>query len=57
MLRERLVIARSLGVDRALVTCDEGNAGSIGAIERCGGVLESRYAPPGRAPIRRYWID
>ena len=57
MLRERLVIARSLGVDRALVTCDEGNAGSIGAIERCGGVLESRYAPPARAPIRRYWID
>jgi len=56
MLRQGLVIARSLGINRALVTCDERNAGSIGAIERCGGVLESTYAPPGRAPIRRYWI-
>jgi len=56
MLQQALVVARQLGIERALVTCNEGNAGSIGAIERCGGVLESRYAPPARTPVRRYWI-
>jgi predicted acetyltransferase len=40
ILRQSLIIARALGVDRVLVTCDDTNVGSIGVIEACGGVLE-----------------
>ena len=35
------MIARSYGVERVLVTCDDDNAASAAMIERCGGVLES----------------
>jgi predicted acetyltransferase len=58
ILRQSLIIARSVGVDRVLVTCDDDNVGSIAVIERCGGQLESviEGASPPR-PIRRYWID
>ena len=41
ILRQSLVIARAVGVERVLVTCDEGNVGSATVIERCGGVYES----------------
>ena len=58
MLRQALVIARSEGVDRVLVTCDEDNVGSFRAIERCGGVLESVVPGEVDGPRkRRYWID
>lgn len=43
--------AAELGIDRALVTCDDDNAASAGTIERCGGVLEDV-----RHGKRRYWI-
>src|SRR5215475_4261763 len=58
ILRQSLVVARSLGVGRALVTCDDDNIGSITVIERCGGQLENvvQRTPPQPA-IRRYWID
>ena len=56
ILRQSVIVVRALGVDRVLVTCDEGNAGSAGAIERCGGVFESHYVPQVGAPVRRYWI-
>ncbi len=51
-LRDALPIARSLGIERVLVTCDEDNAGSRAVIERNGGVVEDS-----RAGKRRYWID
>jgi len=58
MLTHGLVIARSLGVDRVLVTCDDDNAASAAMIERCGGVLHSKVTPiKGSVPVRRYWID
>lgn len=58
ILRQSLVIARSFGNDRILVTCDETNVGSIKAIERCGGVYGSTIEPAaGGTPKRRYWID
>ena len=49
-----LALARcaELGIDRALVTCDEDNEGSRRTIERCGGVLEDV-----RGTKLRYWID
>jgi predicted acetyltransferase len=58
ILRQAVVIARSVGVDRVLVTCDDDNIGSIRTIEACGGRLDSvRQAEPGSAAIRRYLID
>jgi predicted acetyltransferase len=49
-----LAVARAaeLGLDRVLVTCDEGNLASAGTIEACGGVHEDT-----RNGHRRYWID
>ncbi|WP_223291118.1 GNAT family N-acetyltransferase [Streptomyces avicenniae] len=51
MLRASLPVARRLGFDPVLVTCDWDNIGSRKAIEACGGVLEDR-----RAEKLRYWI-
>jgi predicted acetyltransferase len=57
MLRQSLIIARAVGIDRVLVTCDEGNVGSAIVIERCGGVFESHVDVQGGPSKRRYWID
>ena len=58
ILRQSLAVARSVGVDRVLVTCDDDNVGSATVIERCGGVFESLVEPArGGTPKRRYWID
>lgn len=57
MLGQGVIVARSLGVDSVLVTCDDDNAGSARVIEKCGGVLDSVLDWPGSAvPLRRYWI-
>jgi predicted acetyltransferase len=40
MLRLALLVARDLGIDPALITCDVANVGSRTVIERNGGVLE-----------------
>lgn len=57
MLRQGLVVLRSLGIDEVLVTCDDDNVGSATVIERCGGVLDS-VVDVGDAGVgvRRYWI-
>jgi predicted acetyltransferase len=58
ILRQGLIIARSLRIDRVLVTCDDDNQGSSAVIEACGGRLDSVVDvshPPGK--LRRYWID
>jgi len=58
MLTQGLIIARSLGVDRVLVTCDDDNTASAAMIERCGGVLENKVVPmDGGVLVRRYWVD
>ncbi|HEY3735743.1 MAG TPA: GNAT family N-acetyltransferase [Streptosporangiaceae bacterium] len=58
ILRQSLIVARSYGVGRVLVTCDEGNLGSIAVIESCGGKLDSIVEVSGAdPPKRRYWID
>jgi len=58
ILRQSVVIARSIGVDQVLVTCHDDNAGSIAVIEACGGRLDSLVGDGAdRSPIRRYWID
>lgn len=58
ILRQSLVVAKSLGIDRVLVTCDDDNIGSFKTIEACGGRLENVIEPePGQPLLRRYWID
>jgi predicted acetyltransferase len=44
--------AREIGLDRVLITCEEGNVGSARTIESQGGVFESIFKDK-----RRYWID
>lgn len=47
-----LAAAADLGIERALVTCDDDNLGSRRTIERCGGVYEDT-----RNHKLRFWID
>jgi len=57
ILRQGLHVARDLGLDRVLLTCDDDNEGSRKIIEANGGVLESVLeAPDLRRSKRRYWI-
>jgi predicted acetyltransferase len=51
MLAAALVVARDLGIDRALVTCDGDNVASRRVIERNGGVLEDA-----RKGKLRFWV-
>ena len=55
MLRLSLERARGYGVDQALLTCDDDNAGSAATIEQCGGVFE-RLVSLNDVPRRRYWV-
>ena len=58
MLQRGLELTRALGIERALVTCEETNAPSRHIIEAAGGVYESSYAGADvGVPIRRYWIS
>lgn len=56
MLRQCLVIAARLGIDNALVTCNEDNVGSSTVIERAGGILVSRATDEDGTDFRRYEI-
>jgi predicted acetyltransferase len=57
ILRQSVIIARALGVDRVLLTCDEDNVASSTVIERCGGVLDPAWPKTDDAtPQCRYWI-
>lgn len=52
MLRDVLPYARSLGLDRVLVTCDTTNTGSRKVIEAAGGQFEDE-----RAGKLRFWVS
>lgn len=56
VLRQGLIVARSVGIDDVLVTCDDENVGSFRTIEANGGVLEDLVDRPGGGRTRRYWI-
>ena len=56
ILQDSLIIARSLGIDPALLVCDDDNVGSITVIERCGGELVDRATDSDGSLIRRYEI-
>lgn len=57
ILRQSLVVARSVGVERVLVTCADGNLGSAAVIEAAGGVRDVEQPLAGDTPMRRYWIE
>ncbi|MHC6228587.1 GNAT family N-acetyltransferase [Arthrobacter sp. MMS24-T111] len=50
-LADALPVARTLGIERVLLTCDEDNSGSRATIEKNGGRYEDS-----RNGKRRYWI-
>ncbi|HYK69280.1 MAG TPA: GNAT family N-acetyltransferase [Streptosporangiaceae bacterium] len=54
-LRSVLPEARSLGLQRVLVTCGDANLASARTIEKAGGVLED-VRDTGLGRTRRYWI-
>ncbi len=56
-LRAALPVARSLGIDPALVTWADDNLASITVVERCGGrLLDVGPAPGTGRPTRRYQL-
>lgn len=56
ILRQSVILARAMGIDRVLVTADDSNVGSIRTIENNGGVLENVVTMPNVGPRRRYRI-
>ncbi len=56
ILELALPFAKTLGIDRVLVTCDDDNIGSVKIIESNGGVLENKVEHEGKLK-RRYWIE
>lgn len=56
ILRQALVIASSLGIDVALLTCDDDNAGSAAVIEQCGGIHRDTVRASNGSQTRRYDI-
>lgn len=58
ILRLVLPKAKALGIEKALLTCDETNIASRKIIEKNGGVLENRVPNPNGGPDKlRFWID
>ncbi len=58
ILKLALIETKKLGINRALVTCDDTNQGSRKIIEANGGILESIVDNgPDNPKKRRYWID
>lgn len=56
MLAMALPMAKELGIQKVLITCDKNNIGSAKTIQKNGGVLEDEVAD-GYKIIQRYWIE
>lgn len=56
MLNLGLDIAKELGINRVLVTCNKTNIASAKTIMKNGGVLENEVLDDGEL-VQRYWID
>ncbi|MCG8553451.1 MAG: GNAT family N-acetyltransferase [Desulfobacterales bacterium] len=58
MLKQAIPICSSLGIRKALITCDTDNWGSRRLIEKCGGIFENTTNDPQlKIQKQRYWID
>ncbi len=56
MLTLALPIAKELGINKALITCDKSNVGSAKTIMNNGGILENEVIN-GNEVTQRYWIE
>ena len=56
ILKLSLPIARQIGLDRVMLTCDDNNIASYKIMEKNDAVLDEKYDYKGRSK-RRYWID
>lgn len=56
MLSMALPIAKELGINKILITCDKSNLGSAKTIISNGGILENEVFIDGET-IQRYWIE
>lgn len=58
ILLEAMRVSNEMGIECALVTCDDHSLASAAVIERCGGVLGGRRREPERGGqwVRRYWV-
>ena len=57
MLKETLKIARTLNLEKVLITCDDDNPASAKVIENNQGILENKlFDEESKKEIRRYWI-
>lgn len=58
ILQKTIPFANYLGIDRALLTVDAGNAPALRIVEHCGARFEDETEPTGHFPARRrYWLD
>jgi len=56
MLRLSLKVARNIGIEKVLITCDKDNIASARTIIKNGGILESEGID-NKVAFQRYWID
>ncbi|RXJ04304.1 GNAT family N-acetyltransferase [Anaerobacillus alkaliphilus] len=57
LLKQSLEKAKEIGIERALVVCDERNVGSLKTIVNNGGVPDSDFIEKDGNVIKRFWID
>lgn len=57
MLRQNLLNAKKLGLDRVTISCNEDNIASERTIIANGGVFEKTVLVDGERPIKRFWIS
>ncbi|QQE77837.1 GNAT family N-acetyltransferase [Alicyclobacillus sp. SO9] len=57
LLQLSLIRARDLGIQRALLTCDEKNVASEKTIRNNGGIQDSNYIDDNGHVTCRFWID
>ncbi|MEZ5226788.1 MAG: GNAT family N-acetyltransferase [Acidimicrobiales bacterium] len=57
ILAQSLIVARSVGVESALLVCDDDNTASAVVIEGAGGRLVDVVEDGDGQLVRRYWID
>ncbi|SCN23486.1 putative acetyltransferase [Clostridium sp. N3C] len=56
MLSIALPIAKKLGLNKVLITCDKTNLASAGTIKSNGGILENEVCQDGEI-VQRYWME
>ena len=58
LLRESFPLAKSMGLNKVLITCNESNAASAKVIEKNNGVFENNlYVENDKITVKRFWIS